>query len=191
MPRAKRQRHRRNVSVNYLEPTKGYMFNNFRIRAALGALALGSVLVVPLAADALTAAGTMAVSATVSASCAVSATAASFGIWTYTAASSANSTITVTCTNGAAVSSVGLDNGLQPVATVRQMKAIPPPTIGYGLYQDAAFATAWTNAAWPAIATYTAGVAPATFTAYAQAPPGPNVIAGTYNDSVGITVTFS
>ena len=71
------------------------------------------------------------------------------------------------------------------------MKAIPPPTIGYGLYQDAGYATAWTDAAWPALATYTALSTPATFTAYAKAPAGPNVIAGTYNDTVGITVTFS
>jgi len=167
------------------------MLNTFRIRAVLGALALGSAFVAPLAADALTTTGTMAVSATVSDSCTTSATAASFGTWTFTAASTASSTITVTCTDGSAVSSVGLDNGLQPVATVRQMKSTGASTIAYGLYQDAGYATAWTNAAWPALATYTAGVSASTFTAYAKAPAGPNVIAGTYNDTVGITVTYS
>ena len=167
------------------------MFNTFRVRAALRLLALGSALVTPLAADALTATGTMAVSATVTSSCATSATAAAFGTWMFTAASTASSTITVTCTNGAAVSSVGLDNGLQPVATVRQMKSTGTQTIAYGLYQDSGYATAWTNAAWPALATYTAGASAATFTVYANAPSGPIVSPGTYNDTVGITVTYS
>ena len=57
------------------------MFNNLRTQAALGALALASVLVVPPAASALTATGTMGVSATVSASCAASATAVDFGTY--------------------------------------------------------------------------------------------------------------
>jgi spore coat protein U-like protein len=167
------------------------MFRNFRIRAALGALALGSALIAPPAADALTAAGTMAVSATVSNSCTTSATAAGFGTWSFAAASTASSTITVTCTNGAAVASVGLDNGLQPVSTVRQLKAAGAALIPYTLYQDSGYATAWTAAAFPAATTYTAGAAAATFTAYAKAPAGTNVIAGDYNDTVGITITYS
>jgi spore coat protein U-like protein len=170
------------------------MFNNFRIRAALGAFALGSALVAPLAADALTATATMAVSATVSNSCTTSATAAGFGTWSFAAASTASSTITVTCTSGAAVASVGLDNGLQPAGTapiVRQLKAAGAATIAYTLYQDSGYATAWTNAAYPAATTYTAGAAAATFTAYAKAPAGTNVIAGTYTDTVGITVTYT
>ena len=167
------------------------MFSTFRTQAALGALVLGSALVAPLGADALTATGGMTVTTGVTASCTLSATTANLGAWTFTAASTASSTITVTCTQGAAVSSVGLDNGVQPVATVRQMRGAGTADIAYGVYQDATFATAWTNAAWPALGTYTAVVAPAIFTAYVKAPPGPNVIAGTYTDTVGITVTYS
>jgi spore coat protein U-like protein len=167
------------------------MFKRLGIQAALAALVLGSVLVVPRGADALTATGTMTVTTGVVAACTVSATTANLGTWNYLAASTASSTITVTCTQGAAVSSVGLDNGLFMVAAVRQMRGAGTADIGYGVYQDATFATAWTNAAWPALATYTAVVAPAVFTAYVQAPPGPNVIAGTYTDTVGITVTYS
>ncbi|MDB5026518.1 MAG: hypothetical protein JWO66_207 [Candidatus Eremiobacteraeota bacterium] len=167
------------------------MFKNLRIQAALGALVLGSALIAPLTADALTATGSMPINATVVASCTTSATNADLGTWTYTAASTASSTITVTCTQGAAVSSVGLDNGLFVVAGVRQMRGAGTANIAYNVYQDATFATAWTNAAWPALATYTAVVAPATFTAYVKAPAGTNVIAGTYSDTVGITVTYS
>jgi spore coat protein U-like protein len=167
------------------------MLKNLRIQAALGALVIGSVLAAPLHADALTASGPMTVTTSVAASCTTSATTADLGTWLYTAASTASSTITVTCTQGAAVSSVGLDNGLFAVATVRQMRGAGTANIAYGVYQDASFATAWTNAAWPALATYTAVVAPAIFTAYVKAPAGTNVIAGTYTDTVGITVTYS
>src|ERR1700730_10411718 len=113
------------------------MFNNSRFRAALGALALGSALADPPAGDALTATAPMPVSAAVSNSCTTSATAAGFGTWSFAAASTTSSTITVTCTSGAAVASVGLDNGLQPLSAVRQLKAAGAATIAYGLYQDA------------------------------------------------------
>ena len=167
------------------------MFHRIRIHAALGALVLGSVLAAPVAAVALTATGPMTVTTSVAASCTTSATTADLGTWTYTAASTASSTITVTCTQGAAVSSVGIDNGLFAIATVRQMRGAGTADIAYGIFQDATFATAWTNAAWPALGTYTAVVAPAVFTAYVRAPPGTNVIAGTYTDTVGITITYS
>ena len=167
------------------------MNRRFRTQAALGAFFLCSLLAAPLGANALTASGPMTVTTSVAASCTASATTADLGTWTYTAASTASSTITVTCTQGAAVSSVGLDNGLFVSAGVRQMRGAGTANIAYGLYQDATFATAWTNAAWPALGTYTAVVAPAVFTAYVKAPAGPNVIAGTYTDTVGITVTYS
>ena len=167
------------------------MFRRFRIPAALGALLVGSALAAPLAAGALTATGPMTVTTSVAASCTTSATTADLGTWSYTAASTASSTITVTCTQGAAVSSVGIDNGLFAIATVRQMRGAGTANIAYGIFQDATFATAWTNAAWPALGTYTAVVAPAVFTAYVRAPPGTNVIAGTYTDTVGITITYS
>ena len=149
------------------------MFQRIGLHAALGALILGSALATPLAAAALTATGPMTVTTSVA------------------AASTASSTITVTCTQGAAVSSVGIDNGLFAIATVRQMRGAGTANIAYGIFQDATFATAWTNAAWPALGTYTAVVAPAVFTAYVRAPPGTNVIAGTYTDTVGITITYS
>jgi spore coat protein U-like protein len=167
------------------------MFKHLRIQAALGALVLGSALVAPLNADALTSTGTMTVTTGVVASCTTSATTADLGTWTFTAASTASSTITVTCTQGAAVSSVGLDNGLHVNTGIRQMRGAGTADIGYNVFQDATFATAWTDAAWPALATYTAVVAPAVFTAYVKAPAGPNVIAGTYTDTVNITVTYS
>ena len=167
------------------------MFQRIRIHAALGALVFGSVLAAPLAAGALTASGPMTVTTSVAASCTTTATTADLGSWTYTAASTGSSTITVTCTQGAAVSSVGIDNGLFAIATVRQMRGAGTANIAYGIFQDAGFATAWTNAAWPALGTYTAVVAPAVFVAYVRAPPGTNVIAGTYTDTVGITITYS
>src|ERR1700737_1978570 len=98
------------------------MNTRLHFQVALAAVALGSALVIPAAADALTASGSMTVTTGVAASCTTSATTANLGTWTYTAASTASSTITVTCTQGAAVSSVGIDNGLFAVAGVRQMR---------------------------------------------------------------------
>src|SRR6202163_4382199 len=136
------------------------MFRRFRIQAALGAFVASSVFFAPLAAVALTATGPMTVTTRFAASCTTSATTADLGTWTYTAASTASSSIKVTCTQVAAVSSVGIDNGLFAIAGVRQMRGAGTADIAYGIYQDATFATAWTNAAWPALGTYTAVVAP-------------------------------
>src|SRR6202163_4976446 len=118
------------------------MFRRFRIQAALGAFVASSVFFAPLAAGALTATGPMTVTTSVAASCTTSATTADLGTWTYTAASTASSTITVTCTQGAAVSSVGIDNGLFAIAGVRQMRGAGTADIAYGLFQDAPVATA-------------------------------------------------
>jgi spore coat protein U domain-containing protein, fimbrial subunit CupE1/2/3/6 len=164
----------------------------FRIQGAIGALVLaaGFTLSTPLGADAITTTGSMTVTAGVVDSCMTSASAAAFGNLSFSVATTTTSTITVTCTNGAAVSSVGLDSGLNVVATQRFMK-FGTQTIAYNLYQDPVFATAWTNAAWPAIATFTAGADPSTFTVYAKAPAGVNLTIGTYTDTVGVTVTYS
>ncbi len=168
------------------------MFKNFRLTAALGALALSATFAAPNFAVAATANGTMAVSALVTDSCTTTATPVAFGTYAFGATSSGTSTISVVCTIGAAVASVGLDNGLQPAAGVRQMKSgALVATIPYGIYQDSGHATAWTLAAFPAATAYTALITPATFTAFALAPSGANVLAGTYSDTVGIVVTYT
>lgn len=168
------------------------MIKNIRITVAVGAVALVLSLVVPNAAVAATATGPIAVSASVTDSCSVSATAIAFGAYIYTAPSTANSTMTVTCTNGSVVSSIALDNGLNPSGATppgRQLKAGGAAVIGYALYSDSGLTTPWTTVG-PASSAYTAGASPSTFTVYGRAPAGPNVIAGTYTDTVGITVNY-
>ncbi len=157
--------------------------------AIVHSLALALVLAGPRAADAASTTGTMGVTATVVDSCTVVASTLTFS--PYSAAnlsSTGQATITVTCTIATAVSLIGLDLGLQPVATMAQLKSTGAALIPYELYQDAAFVTPWTIAAGPAA--YAAVAAPATYTVYGRAPGGANVPVGTYTDTVGITVTY-
>jgi spore coat protein U-like protein len=151
---------------------------------------LATSLITPSAAWAATSTGTMNVAVTVVDSCAVSANPLTMSTYSSAAvASTGDTTLTVTCTIATAVASIGLDYGANAIATVAQLKAPGfAPLIPYALYQDALYATAWTNAAMPAA--YAAIATPALYTVYAKAPGGANVPTGTYDDTVNITVTY-
>ncbi|MFN2461674.1 MAG: spore coat U domain-containing protein [Candidatus Velthaea sp.] len=115
-----------------------------------------------------------------------------FGSWAYTAASTATGSITVTCTTGTPVSSITLDNGSNFASSSRNLKAGGAAVIAYGLYSDAGYSTAWGSGVnFPAAATYTATASAAVFNVYGKAPAGPTVPAGSYSDSVGVTVTYT
>jgi spore coat protein U-like protein len=167
------------------------MFKKVRLAATLGAFALGASLLAPMPSQATTATGTMSVTATVTNSCTTTAATLTLGAYDFNVAKTGNAIITVSCTAGTGVASVGLDTGAHPGTTANQLiGGSGSDLIPYTLYQDVALATAWTASAFPAATTYTALSTASTFTVYAKAPAGANVPVGSYADTVGITVTY-
>lgn len=145
------------------------------------------------AAQAGTATTTMNVSATVQNSCLVSASALAFGNYDPVSASPTNATssITVTCTTGTSFT-VGLDAGSAAGATVttRQMSNAAN-RLSYSLFSDSARTTNWGNTAGvntPAAITATAS--PSVLTVYGQVAAQQNLPAGSYSDTVIVTVTY-
>jgi spore coat protein U-like protein len=153
--------------------------------AALGLLGLAAT------ASAQTASTNLSVSSTLSASCSVAASALSFGTQVpspMTAAVDATATITATCTNGRAYT-IGLNNGSGAGATetVRKMTG-SSGTVDYAIYADSARTTVWGTGA-AAVAQTGNGLAQA-LTAYGRMPLQTGAAAGTYTDSVTVTITF-
>ncbi len=159
---------------------------------SLAALAAG-LIILPSSASAQTAQTTMEVSATVVNACAVSATNLIFGIYDPTSASPADaaSAITVTCTPGTTYT-VGLNAGTTAGATVttRQM-ASGANRLGYALYTNVARTTNWGNT--PGVdtpAAATALITPAVLPVYGRISAQQAVAAGSYTDTVTITVSY-
>lgn len=146
------------------------------------------------AAEAATKTTTFQVTATVNEVCNVSATDLAFGVYDPASAATDNtSTITVTCTKGTNYS-IGLDAGTAAGATVttRQMEdAVSSDLINYSLYSDASRTVNWGNTA----NTDTVDVASATgaaenHTVYGRIPAGQFVSAGSYSDTITVTLTY-
>lgn len=158
----------------------------------LFALTVGCGLL-PSAASAQSAQTTMDVSATVVKSCVISATNLAFGNYDPTAATpaDASSSITVTCTPGTSFT-VGLNAGTVAGATVTSRKmASGTNRLSYALYSDAARTTNWGNT--PGTDTPAAGTAlvtPSVLTVYGRVPAQQAVVAGSYTDTVTITVSY-
>jgi len=137
---------------------------------------------------------TFQVTATVNAACSVSATDMVFGVYDPSAAANVNtSTVTVTCTKATAYD-IGLNAGIATGATVttRQMKhATLADLINYFLYSDSGRTTNWGNT----VGVDTVNVASATgaaenHTVYGRVPTGQYVSAGSYADTITVTVTY-
>ena len=134
----------------------------------------------------------MLVTATVIDSCTVTASPMAFG--TLTTLGSANidssATIALACTPDAAYD-VSLDSGLNAGGgSQRQLVngADATQRIDYDVYSNAARTTAWNTTA-TVTGTATGGVA--TLTAYGRIPASATAVtAGSYSDSVTVTVTF-
>lgn len=162
-------------------------------KIALAAAAFG-VLAASPALAASTATNTMPVSVNVINSCTVAATPMAFGA--PTAIGSANidttSTITLACTNGSGYE-VGLDGGLNAASGQRYMSngAATPTKIPYNVSSVSAGGANWGNTTGTTVVG-TAGVSGlVTLTAYGRIPSSaPSVGAGSYSDTVTVTVTF-
>jgi spore coat protein U-like protein len=153
--------------------------------AALAGLAFAGVSV----AQAATATATLSVSASISGACTVGGAAMAFGAYSSAAASTTNSTIQVTCTNGtnATVSlNQGANNNRVPSAGTRAL-ANGANYLGYEIYSDSGLSTVWNTTNTQPIASTGA---PISLTAYGRIPAGQNPATGSYNDTVTITVTF-
>lgn len=151
------------------------------------------MLSVPEITFASSATGTMGISATVLSACVVTSNSLAFGNYNPTSASptDATSTFDVLCTAGTSYS-VGLNAGTKAGATVttRQMSS-GGNVLSYSLYSDSSRNTNWGNT--PGTDTpspTTAGVLPSTFTVYGRIPAQQNVQAGSYADTVTITVSY-
>ncbi|UOA09793.1 spore coat U domain-containing protein [Methylobacter sp. S3L5C] len=146
------------------------------------------------AIQAATTTSTFQVTATVNAACSVSATNLAFGIYNASAAANDNtSTITMTCTKATAYD-IGLNAGIASGATVtsRQMKhATLTDLINYSLYSNAGYTTNWGNT----VSTDTVHVASASgaaelYTVYGRIASNQYVTAGSYADTITVTVTY-
>jgi len=150
-------------------------------------------LMTPQMAMAGSATASMGISATVLSACIVTSNSMAFGIYNPTSATAtdATSTFDVTCTAGTSYS-VGLNAGTKAGATVstRQMTS-GGNALSYSLYSDSSRSTNWGNT--PGTDTpsqTTAGVLPSTFTVYGRIPAQQNVQAGSYSDTVTVTVSY-
>ncbi|MGE5792093.1 MAG: spore coat U domain-containing protein [Bacteroidota bacterium] len=165
------------------------------IAAALGALVL------PSAAPAATATGSFQVTANVTATCLVSSTSnVAFGAYDTTVATNlqATGTVSVTCTRNTAITSIDLNLGVNASGATRRMTD-GTDFITYELYRPAsavpgaacAYTAVWgsgaVNGLVPAAAPSNAA---RTFNVCGQTTQGQNVGAGSYADTVTVTVNY-
>ncbi|EHK64924.1 Csu type fimbrial protein [Achromobacter arsenitoxydans] len=134
----------------------------------------------------------LVVRATVQKNCTISATDMAFPArGTLTSAVTASSQISVRCTNANAFS-VALNGGsVAGNVSARRMKhATAADTVGYQLYQDAAYATVWGDASGGAPRAGVGTGANQTFTVYGRVPAQPTPRPGAYKDVITATITF-
>ena len=164
-------------------------------KLALALAALGAVASTPVLAA--TATNTMPVSVNVINSCTVAASPMAFGAPTAIGGANIDTTssITLQCTNGASYD-VALDNGLNATSGQRYMSngAATPVKVPYNVYSDSSRSVAWgaTSGAGGNTVSGTAGTSGAVaLTAYGRIPStATSVGAGSYTDTVTVTVTF-
>lgn len=148
----------------------------------------------PLLAAAATTSTTMAVSATVLTSCTAGASPLAFGNYDPSATSptDATTTVTVTCT-GNATAVIGLDKGVNGTSTTAREMILTGGTskLNYALYQDAAHTLNWGNTAGTDTVSGSVTLAtPLTETVYGRIAAGQTPNAGSYTDTVTVTVTY-
>ncbi|MGZ8262479.1 MAG: Csu type fimbrial protein [Methylotenera sp.] len=159
-----------------------------KLLAALLVLSAGT-------ADAATATGNLSVTATVSGTCTLTTTSVAFG--TYDPAAGADDTatgaVTVTCTSGTGYT-VSLDAGANETTpndiTTRRMKANTSDYLPYQLYQDSGHATAWGDTAGAILTGQTGNGSAQAIDVYGVIVKNQYVAAGSYVDTVVVTVTY-
>lgn len=135
--------------------------------------------------------GTKAASATVSVSCTVSAATLNFGSYSSLGtAVDAASTVSVTCSSGSAYT-VGLSAGNGSGATVAARKMTSGGnTVTYSLYRDSGRSQVWGTATGTDTAGGTGTGSAVNHTVYGRVPVQSTPPAGSYSDTVVVTVTY-
>ena len=159
----------------------------YKFWAAFAAIAMPNM---AWATDATT---TMGVSATVLNACLVTATNMAFGNYdpTSSSATDATSNINVTCTPGT-LYNVGLNAGSTAGATVTTRKMLNGVTpLNYSLYSNSGRSTNWGNTPGSDTISQTAStIVPTSFTVYGRIPAQQSAAAGSYSDTVTVTVSY-
>lgn len=135
---------------------------------------------------------TMAVTATVVASCDVAANDLDFMTYDPVSGSpvDASATLEITCTNGAAYV-VALDEGVGAGATIAARRMTSgSDTLAYSLYRDASRSQLWGETNGVDTVAGTGSGTQQTLTVYGRAPTAQTSPAGSYADTVTVTVTY-
>lgn len=163
---------------------------------ALGAIILTASIFAGPAFASSPATTSLGVSANAVAVCSLSTTAVAFGNLSTTAATDATGSITVTCTNGDALT-IALDAGGNASGTQRRL-VNSGNYLNYNLYQPTAAgnAEASPTVAWGdgtalgSTYTATANGTAQTFNVYGEVPSGQSLYVGGYSDTVTVTLTY-
>jgi spore coat protein U-like protein len=151
-------------------------------------------------AQAGTATANLAVTIQINASCTINAATLDFGsrAGTLLVASNidANTTVSVTCTNGSPYS-IGMDNGANVSGSQRRMKS-GSNFLNYGLYVDSGYSNPWITTGSPSSCTPTSSCflgtgngSPQSVSIYGRVPLiGTAPPTGTYTDTVTMTITY-
>jgi spore coat protein U-like protein len=141
---------------------------------------------------ATTATTNFAVTATVLSACTISALPMAFPNYapSQTTAATAQTTLTVLCTNGTPYN-IGLDAGTGAAATIATRKMTSGTnTLNYSLYQNNTYSTVWGNTIGSNTETGTGNGLFQTVNVYGQAAALQTVPAGIYTDSITVTLTY-
>ena len=146
--------------------------------------------------EAGTATTSFSVTATVANSCVVSASSLSFPTYLPTSgtATTGTTTLSLTCTLSDAYTvalSNGSGTGADPTAGASGRKMTGPASalLGYNLYQDSGFSQAWGSSG-AFLLSGTGTGTQATLTVFGRIPAQQVVAAGSFSDTINVTVTF-
>jgi spore coat protein U-like protein len=160
------------------------------VRKCVIGVVAAALLIGGSAAEAASVSTTMTVTATVVPSCSVTGGTLNFNSYDPLSAAPTDGSlqIAVACTKGT-TASIGLSTGSHASAGVRRMTD-GIDFLSYELYQDAGRTNVWTDTG-AGLLTYLASTnASQLFSVEGRIAPGQNVAAGTFSDTVTITVTF-
>ena len=128
--------------------------------------------------------------AAVAASCSVTANTLSFGVYNK-ARLDGTTTLLATCTSTTPFN-IGLDQGVAPGATVTTRKMTGPGSqrLSYSLFRDSARTLNWGNTVGSDTVSSTGTGVGQSFTVYGRMPASQVAGAGTYQDTITVTLTF-
>ena len=129
------------------------------------------------------------VTATVTSQCSVSASTLDFGsVGLLLANTDGTSSVSVQCASGVAYQ-VGLDNGQHATGTTRRMQG-PGGLVTYELYRNSTRTQRWGSTLNTDTVTGSGNGGSQTLTVYGRVPNQTTPSAGTYNDTITVTVTY-